>query len=196
MMSVHNRGRLAHFAFLGLTLVLSPSALGAQAYLDLESPPGDSITVEPPRHGLALMGGYGQSFGWMGASLDHYFADGLFSGFLSAGYVPEQSDVYQTPSGPTAAAGIRAYLLGTSRHRGFLEVSVAEQSNGVKVILDEAGAVVGSEDVHRYGPGFQVGYRFTSRGGFTLIAQGGVGYEFDGWGQVPMLGIGFGYTWR
>lgn len=189
------RIRPASTILIWVALLAFPIVSAAQEYVDPEASCPTCSQEASPRRGLALMGGYGQSFGWVGVSVDHYFADGLLSGFLSAGYVPEKSDVYRTPSGPTGAAGIRAYLLGSFKHRGFLEVSVTEVSNGVKPIFDETGALVGSEDVHGYGPGFQLGYRFSSRGGFTLIAQGGVGYSFSEWSQSPMIGLGFGYTW-
>ena len=103
------------------------------------------------------------------------------------------------PSGPTFAAGVRAYK-GGARHRGFLEVSVPEHQSGSKGVYAEDGSKIKLEEAHFYGPGVQVGWRFTARSGFTFIASGGIGYalgggdwDVDPW--TPMLSLGVGGTW-
>lgn len=141
--------------------------------------------VIPGERLISLTAGVGNSMGWFGVQGERYLADERLSIFLGLGYTPslDQGD----PTGPTFAAGLRAFTAG-AKHRVFTEGSVSQ-------LLVEAGG-----DRRLYGPGLQGGYQFVSRGGFTLVASLGVGYALavptgmDPW--ASQVGVGLGYTWR
>ena len=75
------------------------------------------------------------------------------------------------------------YIAGF-KHRGFFEASVNQIFTGRRL----------------YGPGPAAGYRFVSRGGFTLRTSPGPGYApgvDDGHTKVGgVVNLGLGYTWR
>lgn len=141
--------------------------------------------------------------GWVGAQGEGYFAHEHLSAFVGVGYTPGfESD---HPSGPTFAAGMRAYTRG-ARHRGYAELSISQ----VMIVYDEQDFVNGEwvpEPGHRlYGPGLQLGYQYASLAGFTVQASLGAGNAITAddtdlglsplgrW--MPMAALGFGYTWR
>ncbi len=132
--------------------------------------------------------GIGNAMGWFGGQAEKYLGAGTVSLFGGLGYTPpiDAGDAH----GVTAAVGMRAYTSGF-RHRGFAEVSFSQ-------LAVEAACFA---DCRRlYGPGFQVGYQYAARGGFTLLVSLGVGYALgtrDGQQKVGELaGLGVGYTWR
>ena len=137
-----------------------------------------------------LVGGVGNSMGWIGLQGERYFARERLSLFLGAGYTPEIDP--GTATGPAFAAGIRGFTPGI-KHRGFLAVSVSQLY--VEQTFD------GTSARRFYGPGIEAGYQFTSRGGFTIMAALGLGYapgvpdhaasNVGGMGE-----LGLGYTWR
>lgn len=164
-----------------------------------------AVAQEPDRdfRRFTLTAGLGNPMGWLGAQGETYFAREHLSAFLGLGYTPEfESD---EASGPTFAAGIRAYTAG-ARHRGYAELSVSQ----VMTVQDGQDWVNGEwvpEPAHRlYGPGLQLGYQYASFAGFTVQASLGAGYAitaddtdlglspFLKW--VPMAALGLGYTWR
>jgi len=131
--------------------------------------------------------GIGNTMGWLGLQGERYFADERLSAFLGLGYTPvmDQGD----PSGPTFAVGVRAFTPGV-KHRGFLALSASQ-------LFVESG----TDDPRRlYGPGFEAGYQFASRGGFTAMVGAGLGYAPgmpEGKDKVgSMVELGLGYTWR
>jgi hypothetical protein len=137
---------------------------------------------------MTLTGGVGNAMGWFGAQGERYFAGDRLSAFAGVGYTPaiDPGD----PAGLTLAGGVRGYTRG-QRHRAFLELAVSQ----IAVTSGPAGE-------RHYGPGAQVGYQYAARHGFTVAASVGVGYaaslpEIVTSSHVqPLLGLGFGYTWR
>ncbi|MDT8340606.1 MAG: hypothetical protein RQ751_03755 [Longimicrobiales bacterium] len=170
-------------ALLGALGLGGPRTLSAQ-----EDPPG-------PRS-AAVLGGVGNSFGWLGAQAEFFFHETRLSGFLGFGYAPP--DVADSGD-PAFAGGVRGFTRG-EKHRGFLELSVS-------TVLRETGFSLTSEglsvvDSNRYGPGLQIGYLYTAGWGFTALTSAGVGYAFgvseeaDKNPVAPLLGLGLGFTWR
>ena len=160
----------------------------------------------PTPRGWALVAGLGNSLAWFGASADVYFSEGRYSAFGSLGYTPELDE--GEASGATFAAGLRAYTGdGESRHRAFVELAASQIAiqNTYRRNADGFGQVADSQRL--YGPALSGGYRFTARGGFTLIASLGVGYTIGVDGTLPdgsvedlspwaaVLGFGLGYAW-
>ena len=134
-----------------------------------------------------ITGGIGNAMGWFGAQGEGYFAHGRLSVFGGVGYTPAVDDF--DPSGLTVAAGLRGYT-GGRKHRAFAEVSACQ----VATLSDPI------EPRRFYGPCGQLGYQFSSRGGFTFVLSTGVGYALDaaGYGNraQALIGLGLGYTWR
>lgn len=152
---------------------------------------------------FTLTAGLGNPMGWVGAQGEAYFAREHLSAFLGLGYTPEFER--DEPSGPTFAAGGRAYTSG-ARHRGYVELSVSQI-----LTVQDGQDFVNSEWVpdagHRlYGPGLQLGYQYASFSGFTVQSSLGAGYAptadetdlgFSPFGKfLPMAALGVGYTWR
>jgi hypothetical protein len=145
------------------------------------------------RAGLAV--GFGNDFGWLGATGEKYFAGGRRSVFAGIGYLPEIDDGDEvSASGPAFAAGVRAYT-GGQVHRAFVEASLSS----VSYDMAPSGFPAGDLSL-RYGPGFQVGYQRASRGGFTLVVSSGIGVTLGETHGDPRAawtaGIGLGKTWR
>jgi hypothetical protein len=153
-----------------LLLAMGPAMLAAQA------------TAPGPRQ-ATLLTGVGNSLGWFGAQGETYFAGDRLSAFAGLGYTPNMDG---NPSGVTLAGGLRGFT-GGHTHRGFLELSVSQIAVGY------------GEHVRLYGPGLQAGWQYVTRGGFTVMASGGVGYILVSNISEPvqlLLGLGLGYTWR
>ena len=145
-------------------------------------------SVQDRRATLAF--GVGNSLGVLGTQVEWYFADRI-SGFGGLGLTPSQVD--EEIGGLTFATGIRGYT-GGYRHRAFLELSLSEVA--IKTYFWPSHR----DDERVYGPGLQAGYQFAAYGGFTVNASVGVGYGLSdnptGSRFQPLLGLGFGYTWR
>jgi hypothetical protein len=125
----------------------------------------------------------GNALGWVGGQVEYYLAGDRLSVFGGFGHTPPEERGY--PSGPTGAAGVRAYTAG-SKHRALAELSLSQVST------------TPATDERNYGPGLQLGYQFTADQGFTVLASWGAGLEFSD-GDVTrrtLLNLGFGYTWR
>jgi hypothetical protein len=158
-----------------LLLLLCPNSLIAQQLASSRSGPRlATVTL-----------GVGNAMGWLGGQSEYYMAHERLSAFLGLGFTPW---IEGDASGLTFAAGLRGYTRG-NRHRGFLEISVSE------IALESA--VMGASAVaskQLYGPGLQAGYQYSALSGFTLMGSFGVGYALEG--AQPLMGVGFGYTWR
>jgi hypothetical protein len=142
---------------------------------------------------VTVLAGSGNSMVFFGLQFDYYFRQERFSLFGGTGYTP----VFDTDSSSMAfAVGVRAFL-GGKKHRALFEGSVStvgieKWTQGDEVVLART----------RYGPGAQVGYQYTARGGLTFMITGGVGYALgldpqdplSPW--VPLAALGVGYTWR
>jgi hypothetical protein len=137
---------------------------------------------------VTVTAGVGNAMGWFGAQGERYFLDERISIFAGVGYTPRLDR--GEPAGPTFAAGFRSFTSG-AKHRLFVETSASQ------LLTTSEGAVSGGR---YYGPGFQFGYQFVSRGGFTLMTSLGLGYALgvprtlDPW--ATQVGLGLGYTWR
>ena len=130
----------------------------------------------------ALMGGLGNVLGGLGAGVEYYFAGSRLSAAAGLGYWPKAS---LCDRGTLSGAGALRGFVG-SRHRGFLELSYS---------LLQISCTLGGGSFHRhYGPGLSLGYRYTSSGGFTFTAGGGVGDADFGTEAIILLGVG--YTWQ
>jgi hypothetical protein len=159
----------------GLLLLLCPNDLIAQQFASSGS---------GARHATVTLG-VGNAMGWLGGQGEYYMAHERLSAFLGLGYTPW---IEGDASGLTFAAGLRGYTRG-NRHRGFLEVSVSE------VALESAVVAASTADSKQlYGPGLQAGYQYSALSGFTFMGSFGIGYALGG--AQPLLGVGFGYTWR
>ena len=145
----------------------------------------------PASRKATVLGGIGNSMGWLGAQVEGYFADGRASVFGGLGYSPE---IDRSWSGIAVAAGVRVFTRG-EKHRFFLEASVSQL--GVEAPSDPLQP---KGDEAAYGPGLQVGYQLATRDGFTLMLSAGVGHALFASSHLQetasMLGIGLGYTWR
>lgn len=181
-------------ASLALCLLFSASALsGQEAPASADRPDGAR-----PRQ-VTILGGMGNSLGWLGAQAEWYFGGDRFSTFGALGYTPELEDG-DPPEGITFAAGVRGYTAG-AHHRGLLELSISQIAVQVtSIAIGLSRIAVGGERL--YGPGLQAGYQFSAAGGFTLLVSAGAGYavglddDVDESHVQPMLNLGFGYTWR
>ena len=171
-----------------LLVFFGPAIAAAQEGGETEGPSAEYDR----RKGLALLGGMGKSFAWLGVSGDLYFSAERFSVFGSLGYIPDTDD--NGLSGATVAGGVRAYK-GGARHRIYLELGVSEIQIKSKKIVEPDGTLVYVGTEHIYGPIIQVGYRFAARDGFTLLTSLGVGYGLPDGPTSPALSIGMGYTW-
>ena len=160
-------------------------------------PPGPVAiaAASPPR--VTLLGGLGNSLGWFGIQGEAYFVTGRFSTFAGLGYTPDLEE--NDPTGLTGAAGVRGYTGGV-RHRAFVELGVSQVAVEVDLAQQQNGSI--RETGRRlYGPGLQIGYQYLALRGFTAMVSTGVGYilaeppRFASRWQ-PLVGLGFGYTWR
>ena len=153
---------------------------------------GQTSSDESERRQVTAVAGVGNDMGWLGVGAEFYFSGGRLSGFGGIGYTPEIDP--GDPTGPTFAAGVRAYTLGI-KHRGFAELSFSQ------VAISTRPAFLGGGERH-YGPGIQIGYQYVRAGGFTFMVSGGVGYALGVDESVtsssvqPLLNLGLGYTWR
>ncbi len=166
-----------HRTVLTACLLCAPGFLAAQS----------TQAAPAPRTVTAALG-VGNAFGWFGGQAERYLGQGRVSVFAGLGYTPASDP--GDPSGVTVAGGVRGYTRG-ERHRAFLKASVSQ----IEVELWEDGK-------RRYGPGLQVGYQYTARRGFTMMASVGVGHAvgqtdaFVPSSAAVLLGLGVGYTWR
>lgn len=162
-----------------LLAIALPSGGGAQ------EPAPAAITAPAERRVTVTVGG-GNAMGWFGAQAERYVAHERGSLFAGLGYTPDVDG--DDSAGPAVAAGVRGYTTG-QRHRAFVELSLSQIS-------------VSSGGGHYYGPGLQLGYQYTARHGFTLLASAGVGYALSqpasavGSHVQALGGLGVGYTWR
>lgn len=147
-----------------------------------------SAQSAPAPRVVSVLGGVGNTMGWLGLQGERYLANERVSLVVGAGYTPaiDAGDA----SGLTFAAGVRGFTPG-ARHRGFVELAVSQ-------IAVETGP--GGDRL--YGPGAQLGYQYTAGDGFTLLVSAGLGYA-AGLDEAspssrwqPLLGLGVGYTWR
>lgn len=149
---------------------------------------GSSDSTPVPVRIATVTAGLGNSMGWFGLQGERYFATDRLSAFVGLGYTPSVDE--GDPSGITFAAGFRGFTPGI-KHRGFLEASVCQ----IYTYNDFV-----SESTRLYGPCLQAGYQFASRGGFTILVSGGLGYAPgvpEGENEIGgLLSLGFGYTWR
>jgi hypothetical protein len=153
-----------------LLLSISSSVLAAQ-----EGPSGRVATVTS---------GVGNAMGWFG--VQGSVRSRAVGSASSVGSATPRRSTRATRRGSPLAAGVRGYTPGV-RHRGFVEVSVSQLE--VQLACFDACE-------RRYGPGVQLGYQYTARGGFTLMASGGVGRSLGNeGGTAAMLGFGVGWTW-
>ncbi len=157
--------------------------------------PPASVVPSPPR--VTLLGGLGNALGWLGVQGEAYFATGRLSAYAGLGYTPDVEP--GDPSGLTGAAGLRGYT-GGRRHRAFVELGISQVAVEVDRAFQQNGAVR-EEGRRLYGPGLQIGYQYMAHRGFTAMVSTGVGYILaepplfaSRW--QPLLGLGFGYTWR
>jgi hypothetical protein len=131
--------------------------------------------------------------GGFGFQMDYYFHHERFSLFAGTGYAPCDTD---DASGIAFAAGARAFTGGRT-HRALLEVSVSML--GFET-FSQGGVVFLARK--RYGPGLQVGYQYTRRGGLTFMGTVGLGYVLgldsrnSSSPMTFMSALGLGYTWR
>jgi len=175
-----------------------PSALHGQDRSDvgIDDPASASGAPRGARR-LTALAGAGNALGWFGGQVERYLGGDRYSVFGGAGYTPslESGD----PSGPTFAAGGRAYTSGRT-HRAFLEISISQVMTvtRARMISSNGGGSTLIDGDRLYGPGLQLGYQFVSGGGFTALISAGVGYGVDSEvGDVgSMGGLAFGYTWR
>jgi hypothetical protein len=137
---------------------------------------------------LGLMGGVGNTMGWLGASIELYMAHSRLSVVGGWGYVPESDR--GPPATVAFAAAARRYTAGP-RHRAYVELSLS-----LLVISETVVAGLGTEVGRHYGPGVSIGYHYTARRGFTLLVGGGVGWAVGLDRVEPILNIGLGHTWR
>ena len=145
----------------------------------------------------AVILGGGNSMGWLGGQVEYYFANGRASVLAGVGYVPKDSEKPTLPTGVAGAGAVRVFT-AVGRHRSFLEVSVSELRREATVTM-VGPTVVGLNQKHLYGPGFQLGYQHVSTGGFTFLASAGVGFPLGSETNTSaafMGGLGMGYTWR
>ena len=134
---------------------------------------------------VAILTGFGNAFGGIGAAGEAYVVGGRFSVFAGLGIWPGNS-TFQTFR--ARAAGVRFYVpLARWGHRLFGEASVS-------VLGIRQAAFVGAPTSHDYGPGLSVGYSYLARSGFTLTAGAGAGRVYDT--IVPLLHVGLGWTWH
>ena len=169
-------------AWFFLLVLLTAATAGAQTGDPAPAPASPRATV---------LGGLGNSVGWVGAQVEGYFAEGRASVFGGLGYTPE---VDRSWSGITVAAGLRVFTRA-KKHRLFLEASVSQL--GVEQPVD---ALQPNGDERTYGPGVAVGYQLAKPGGFTLMLSAGVGHTMGApshlEGTVVLASFGVGYTWR
>lgn len=162
----------------------------------LTAPPtATAVAPSPPR--ATLLGGLGNSLGWFGIQGEAYFVTGRLSTFAGLGYTPDLEG--NDPTGLTGAVGVRGYTGGV-RHRAFAEFGVSQVAVEVDLAPQQNGSI-GETGRRLYGPGLQVGYQYMALRGFTAMVSTGVGYiladppMFTSRWQ-PLVGLGFGYTWR
>lgn len=181
-----------HYAFGWMVL-----ALGTMLPIPLSSqpPPAAVVASSPPR--ATLLAGLGNSLGWFGIQGEAYFVTGRLSTFAGLGYTPDLEG--NDPTGLTGAAGVRGYTGGV-RHRAFVELGVSQVAVEVDLAPQPNGSI-GETGRRLYGPGLQIGYQYMALRGFTAMVSTGVGYILadppmfaSRW--QPLVGLGFGYTWR
>lgn len=149
--------------------------------------------ASPEPRVATVLAGVGNSMGSLGFQVDYYFHHERFSLFAGTGYAPCDTE---DASGIAFAAGARAFT-GGRKHRALLEVSVSML--GFET-LTEGGVVLLARK--RYGPGLQVGYQYTRRGGLTFMGTVGLGYALGLDSRNPsspmtfMAALGLGYSWR
>ncbi len=180
------------------TLGLMTLALGSVLPVSLSGQPPPvpaAVLASHPR--ATLLGGLGNALGWLGVQGEAYFATGRLSTFAGLGYTPDVEP--GDPSGLTGATGLRGYT-GGRRHRAFVELGISQVAVEVDRAFQQNGTI--REDGRRlYGPGLQLGYQYMAHRGFTAMVSTGVGYILAEPPQAasrwqPLLGLGFGYTWR
>ena len=174
------------------TAVAEYSSLAAMVMAVALAPPVALMAQDAPR--ASVLAGFGNAFGWIGAQVEGYVAEGRVSAFAGLGYMPNLLN--DEGSGIAGAVGVRAFT-GGSRHRGLLEISLTALSNTVSSTF---GGDVLEKDRH-YGPGIAVGYQFVGDGGFTAMLSGGVGVDDEGLDPEnsrlqPTIGIGVGLSVR
>lgn len=163
-----------------VSLVATLAFLAVPLHAQLAEP-----KTQAPLRSSSVLAGIGNSMGWMGLQGEKYLRSDRVSLFGGLGYTP--SVIEGDANGVTVAAGLRGYTPGL-RHRGFLELSVAQ-------IEVEQNCFARCR--RPYGPGLQAGYQYVATGGFTASLSGGLGYPLNGSGNpAALIGLGFGYTWR
>lgn len=145
---------------------------------------------------VSLVGGIGNSLGWLGIQGERHFEKGRWSCFVGMGYTPEGEEHMgqqrPAPTGVTLAAGGRLFS-GGIKHRFFAEASVSQIEWGSN--YSSTGEY---STKRRYGPGLQLGYQRIADRGFTLMGSAGVGYAVGSEENdfVFIMGLGLGHTWR
>lgn len=184
-MGNHARRHVLGCVCLAIALFFVPRTGRAQQQA-FEVPP---TIMKVPYRQATVLGGVGNSLGWVGGQAERYLGGSRFSVFGGLGYTPQIPDLPDHPTGMTFALGGRAYTLG-EKHRGFIETSVSQLA---------VGRVEG-EGRRVYGPSVSLGYQYKASSGLTFMGSAGVGYAFAeeaeediGFGET--LNIGLGYTW-
>ncbi len=152
--------------------------------------------TEPPSspgpRNVTILVGLGESTGGIGFQAERYFRHERFSVFGGLGYHPSFDTGY--PSGLAVAAGARAFITTGKKHRAFLELSV------LPIAMHRSYVPKEPEGQIAYGPGFQVGYQYTARAGFTFMGSIGLAYPIGTQSEFTHIRvtstIGLGYTWR
>ena len=152
----------------GLTVLCSLPALAQDAAL-----------VDYSLRHHTILGGLGNMFGGIGGSVEVYPFHKRVGLVVGGGFMPTSNE------NVAAAGGVRFYT-GGSFHRLFFEGSFAPVAIGVGPY---------SSTTH-YGLGVALGYSYTSRGGFTLLASGGLGRAASVDATEELVSLGVGYTWR
>ena len=132
---------------------------------------------------VAMTAGVGNAFGGFGLRAEFFVADGRLGLLAGGGILPGN---YYLRSPFAGAASVR-YYFGRQQHRLFVDASWSP--------LDAYDILVpGVPTVVKFGPGVSLGYTFQSKSGLTLTLGAGVGRtSFE---TVPIVQLGFGWTWR
>lgn len=144
-----------------------------------------------------LLGGLGNALDWLGVQGEAYFATGRLSTFAGLGYTPDVEP--GDPSGLTGAGGLRGYT-GGRRHRAFVELGISQVAVEVDRSFQPNGTVRGDR-TPALRPRSPAWISVHGAQGVTAMVSTGVGYFLAEPPQSasrwqPLLGLGFGYTWR
>lgn len=132
---------------------------------------------------VSLTAGVGNAFGGVGLRGEVLVAQGRIGLLAGGGILPGSYDL----DSPILGAVSLRYYVGRERHRLFADASLSALTV-YDLLLPGEPAIVD------YGPGFSLGYTYLSKAGLTLTVGGGVGLTDNS--AVPIVQLGFGWTWR